>query len=102
MKANSLHSCILLFWALTLMASPLSRLCLPDDNAAIALSSACEEEAGELFKPGADPEILMLPFGLPCFDSWSLGRSAPPAFLTAATKDFVCDVVLPPPKGGLL
>ncbi len=102
MKVKLRHICMLAFWALTLIASPLSLLCIPDESISFTLSNTSEEEAGETFQAGPDAEILMAPFRLPCFASWKPVRTETPAARPAASNDIVCDVVLPPPEGRLL
>lgn len=102
MKVKLRHICILAFWAVTLIASPVSLLCLPDEDVSFILSNASDEEAGEPFKAGPDVEILFAPLRLPSFASWNPGRAETPAVRPATSKDIVCDVVLPPPEGRLL
>lgn len=102
MKVKLLHICVLHFWALSLIASPMAFLFMPDDNVVLTLNNACEEEAGETDLPGPIQEKLIVPQQVPDLCHDTADRSEIPAIRPFAIRDFICDVILPPPEGRLL
>jgi len=101
MKVRLLHVCILFFWALSLVAAPLAVLCL-EDEVVLTLNNSAEEESGESDPIGPLNEKLLTSCQLPEFGSWAATRGETPAIRPEAPADFVSDVVLPPPEGGVL
>ncbi len=99
MKVKLLHICVLHFWALSLIAAPMALLFMPDDNVVLTLNNACEEETGETDLPGPIQEKLIVLIQVPDFCQVTADRSEVPAAHPFVVRDFICDVVLPPPEG---
>lgn len=102
MKGRLLYVCILHFWALSLIASPLAMLFMPDEMALTFNNTAAEEESGESDLPCPIQEKFIVPLQAPDFCLDTADRSEAPANHPFALRDFVSDVVLPPPEGRLV
>ncbi len=98
MKLKRIYSCILLFWAFSLVASPLALLYLQDENVVLSLSSSGEEEPGEqgsfdslqekIVSVGQETQAAYL----------SMLRSESPQSPERLHHDHVCEILLPPPE----
>ena len=100
MKSKLLHICLLHFWALSLVGTPVAQFFMPDDQAMLAFNNAGEEESGETDPPTPMQDKFVVPCLLPDLISYASARNDNPASCPMASKDFVCEVVVPPPKSG--
>ena len=98
MKAKLLHICLLHFWALSLVGSPLIQIFMPDDQATLTFSNTGEEESGETDLPNPFQDKFVVTCLLPDFKPYASARAENPASSSMAPKDFVCEVVVPPPQ----
>ena len=97
-KVKRIYCCILLLWALSLVASPLALLCLPDDNAVLSLSSSGEEEPGEPGVFDSLEEKIVFAGQEPVTPIVLLVRDETPQTRERAYLNHVCEILLPPPE----
>jgi hypothetical protein len=74
---------------------------MPDDQVMLAFSNGGEEESGETDLPTPFQDKFVVTCLLPDFVSYASARNGNPASCPMAAKDFVCEVVVPPPKSGI-
>ncbi len=94
-----MYSCILLFWALSLVASPLALLYLQDEVVVLSLNSSGEEEPGEPGSFDTLQEKMFFSCQEPLAAFMSFDRSESPQSPPWAHHNHVCEILLPPPEG---
>ena len=88
----------MLFWALSLVASPLALLYLQDENVVLSLTNSGEEEPGE---PGSFDNLqekIFFSGQEPVGGFMSFDRSDPPQSPAWAHHNHVSEILLPPPE----
>lgn len=89
---------MVLFWAISLVASPLALLCMQDENVVLSLSSSGEEETGE---PGAfdtlqEKIIAEDPVHIAAY--LAQVKHEAPQSCERMHPNHVCEILLPPPE----
>lgn len=101
MPAKPVFICLLSFWALSIIGSPVAWLYQSRDNIAISLNNA-EEESGKTVKVDPLEEKLILYGSLGPENDWLTGNRELPFKDQVVASDFFGEIVLPPPECPLL
>lgn len=93
-----IYSCILLFWALSLVASPLALLYMQDENVVLSLSSSGEEETGESGTFDTLQEKIIYEDPVHVAAHLALVKREAPRSCERLHRNHVCEILLPPPE----